>query len=82
MTFFMKKTCRNLLANKQVGKYLFYAIGETIVVTIGVYLAFQLNMNARYAADVRTEISYIQGIMVDLDQDILELTGLLEFDTA
>lgn len=82
MTFFMKKMRRNLLPNKQVGKYLLYAIGETIVVMIGVYLAFQLNMNARYSADEKTEISYIQGIVVDLDQDINELTGLLEFDTA
>jgi len=52
------------------------------VVTIGVYLAFQLNMNARYAADERTEISYLQGIVVDLDQDIYELSELLEFDAA
>lgn len=82
MTFFMKKMRRSLIGNKQIGKYLLYAIGETIVVTIGVYLAFQLNMNARYAADERTEISYLEGIVVDLDQDINELTNLLKFDTA
>lgn len=82
MPFYMKKMRRNLLSNKQVGKYLLYAIGEIIVVTIGVYLAFQLNMNARYAADERTEINYLQGIVVDLDQDIYELSELLEFDAA
>lgn len=82
MTIFMKKMRRNLISKKQIGKYLLYAIGETIVVTIGVYLAFQLNINARYAADHRTEINYLEGIVVDLDQDILELTSLLEFDTA
>ncbi|MEP3891639.1 MAG: DUF6090 family protein [Hellea sp.] len=82
MPFFMKKMRRNLISKKQIGKYLLYAIGETIVVTIGVYLAFQLNMNARHAADKRTEITYLQGIVVDLDQDIYELTNLLQFDTA
>lgn len=82
MPVYMKKMRRNLLSKKQVGKYLLYAIGEIIVVTIGVYLAFQLNMNARYAADERTEISYLQGIVVDLDQDIYELSELLEFDAA
>ena len=82
MPFYMKKMRRNLLIKKQVGKYLLYAIGEIIVVMIGVYLAFQLNMNARYAADERTEINYLQGIVVDLDQDIYELSELLEFDAA
>lgn len=82
MTFFMKRLRRDLLINKQVGKYLLYAIGEIIVVTLGVYLAFQLNMNARHAANARTEMSYLQGIVVDIDQDIEELTNLLEFDTA
>jgi len=82
MTFLMKKMRRTLLVNKQIGKYLLYAIGETLVVMIGVYLAFQLNMNARYAADERAEINYLQGIVVDLDQDIIELTNLLKFDTA
>ena len=82
MTFFMKKMRGNLISNKQIGKYLLYALGETLVVMIGVYLAFQLNMNARYAEDERTEISYIQGIVVDLDQDITELSNLLKFDTA
>ena len=82
MTFLMKKMRRNLISKKQVIKYLLYAIGETVVVTIGVYLAFQLNMNARDAANERAEISYLQGIVVDIDQDITELTNLLKFDTV
>jgi len=82
MTFLMKKMRRNLIANKQVGKYFLYAIGEIFVVTIGVFLAFQLNMNAGYAAAEKTEINYLQGIVVDIDQDIDELTNLLQFDMA
>ena len=82
MPLFMKKMRRNLISKGQVGKYLLYAIGETIVVTIGVYLAFQLNMNARYAANERTEIRYLQGMVVDLDQDIYELSNLIKFDRA
>lgn len=79
---FHEKNAPQFDFKKQIGKYLLYAIGEIIVVTIGVYLAFQLNTNARYAADARTEISYLEGIVVDLDQDIYELTNLLKFDTA
>jgi len=82
MIFFMKKMRRHMVTKEQFWKYLLYAMGETIVVMLGVFLAFQLNMNARDAADEATEINYLQGIVVDIDQDIVELTNLLQFDTA
>jgi len=82
MIFFMKKMRRHMVTKEQFWKYLLYAMGETIVVMLGVFLAFQLNMNARDAADEVTEINYLQGIVVDIDQDIVELTNLLQFDTA
>jgi len=68
-----------MVTKEQFWKYLLYAMGETIVVMLGVFLAFQLNMNARDAADEATEINYLQGIVVDIDQDIVELTNLLQF---
>jgi hypothetical protein len=43
MIKFFRKIRQNLLSEGQTGKYLKYAIGEIILVVIGILIALQLN---------------------------------------
>jgi len=75
-----KKMRRDLVPKNKIGKYTLYAIGEIFIVVIGIFLAFQLNINKENIANSRTEINYLNGILVDLDQDIYNLNQLALFD--
>ena len=43
MIKFFRKIRQNLLSEGKTGKYLKYAIGEIILVVIGIFIAIQLN---------------------------------------
>ena len=43
MIGFLRKMRRNLLSQNKLGKYLLYAIGEVILVVIGILIAVQIN---------------------------------------
>jgi len=43
MLLFLKKIRRQIIADKKVGKYLLYALGEICLVVIGILIALQIN---------------------------------------
>jgi len=76
-----RKIRQNLLSQGKIGKYFKYAIGEIILVVIGILIALQLNTWKETAKNKEVELSYLEGIRNNLDQDIYDLNELIGKDT-
>jgi len=67
------------MEKNKTGKYFKYAIGEIVLVVIGILIALSIN-NWNQVRIQNNEVSKIhQRIIVDLDNDIRELSGSLMF---
>ncbi len=73
MIKFFRKIRQNLLSEGKTGKYLKYAIGEIVLVVLGILIALQINNLNEKRKDREVEISILQNIILDLDSDISEL---------
>ena len=70
MIKFFRKIRQRLLSENKFSKYLLYAIGEIMLVVIGILIALQIN-NSNEARKERTiEINYLKNLKADL---LLEL---------
>lgn len=66
------------MANNKSGKYFKYALGEIVLVVIGILIAIQLN-SVKQNNDKRTEeINHLKNILSDLIQDKVELEKIIE----
>ena len=68
-------------AGNKFSKYLLYAIGEIILVVIGILIALQLNTWKDTNQNKKIVEAYLNGIVANLDEDIIELSSLLKRDT-
>jgi len=80
MLFYLKKTRKKLLDEGKLTKYLAYAFGEIIIVSIGILLAFYLNNWNQNRADKRLEIQYYQSIKNQLKEDSNILNGEIYYN--
>lgn len=69
MKLFRKIRQKNLTENK-FGKYLIYAIGEIILVVIGILIAFKVNNWKELKSDERIKTVFLQDFISDLKTDI------------
>ena len=62
-----------LMSENKTGKYFKYAIGEIVLVVIGILIALQIN-NWNEARQIRqSEIKYLKNIKLDLKKDLVTL---------
>ena len=73
MIKFFRNIRKALLAEGKLGKYLFYAFGEVLLVVIGILLALQIN--AKYEASKKEKLKnvYIDRLVNDLKLDTLNI---------
>lgn len=76
MIKFFRKIRQNLLSEGRTGKYLKYAVGEIILVVIGILIAIQLNNLNEYRKERNKEFSFLQKLKEDVNLDIRDLTKL------
>ncbi len=76
----LKKIRKKLLEERKLSKYLAYALGEIIIVVIGVLFALYLNNWNQSRADNKLEIRYYQSIKNQLKQDSIILTGEMYYN--
>ena len=69
MIKFFRKFRQQLMYNKQMGKYLKYAIGEIILVVIGILVALQINNWNIARKNTETKRLYYVQILNDLEKD-------------
>jgi len=74
-----RKIRQNLLSEGKTAKYLKYAIGEIVLVVIGILIALQVNNWNIQKTDKNRETKYLSNIVLDLKKDISRLDFLIEF---
>ena len=79
MIKFFRKIRQNLLSEGKTGKYLKYAIGEIILVVIGILIALQINnWNEKRQNKLKVD-NLLQKIQQDIETDISEIVRLTKF---
>lgn len=69
MIKFFRKIRQKLLSENKFSKYLIYAIGEIILVVIGILIALQINNSNEKSKQGKVEISYLKRLLVDLNKN-------------
>jgi hypothetical protein len=73
MIKFFRKIRQKLLSENKFSKYLIYAIGEIVLVVIGILIALQINnWNEKRKSREAVKIA-IEGLIADLKKDTLQL---------
>lgn len=80
MIKFFRKIRRQLLSENKFSKYLLYAIGEIILVVIGILIALQVNNWNLNRKTQEKEQTYLKEIQNNLQQDSLRLQAVLDFN--
>ena len=82
MIKFFRKIRQNLLSEGKTGKYLKYALGEIVLVVVGILIALSLNnwnQNVTYKNEL---VQTVKEIRSDLNRDILFLREEINFSEA
>ena len=78
MIKFFRRIRQRLLSENKFSKYLIYAIGEIILVVIGILIALQINNwneERKESAIIKT---YLKSMLVDLKNDANRFDGMIE----
>lgn len=76
MIKFFRKIRQNMIQENRVSKYVLYAIGEIILVVIGILIALQINNWNKKQKDIEKEQQILLSLREEFKQNIKEL----EFD--
>jgi hypothetical protein len=83
MIKFFRKIRQNLLMENKTGKYFKYAIGEIVLVVIGIFIALQLNSLKEKRQQIAITNVYIDNVIKDIINDTLaindELNGFQKY---
>lgn len=77
MIKFFRRIRRQLLSESKFGNYLFYALGEIVLVVIGILIALQINNWNENVKNDRLEASYYCRLLEDIDQDNEQISQLI-----
>ena len=78
MIKFFRKIRQNLLSEGKTRKYLKYAIGEIVLVVIGILIALQINnLNEDRKSEAKKQDYYVQ-LLDDLNNDIISAQNTIE----
>ena len=70
MIKFFRKIRQNLLMENKTGKYFKYAIGEIVLVVIGILIALSINNWNQYQREKNIETQYLKNIVRDLNEQL------------
>jgi hypothetical protein len=76
MIKFFRKIRQNLLSEGKTGKYIKYAIGEIILVVVGILIALSINTWSQNVQNKRKEVEHLSNLILDLKADSLRLSTL------
>ena len=82
MINFFRKLRKNLLNNKQTGNYFKYAIGEIILVVIGILLALQINNWNEHQKAIEKEKEVIISLKQEITTNIDKLEKVLKINES
>lgn len=76
MIKFFRKIRQRLLSENKFSKYFLYAIGEIVLVMIGVLLALQVSNWNQARVTKTNEVKTLKQLNVDLNSNLIEIKGL------
>ena len=82
MIKFFRKIRYNLMSKNKTGKYFKYAIGEIILVVIGILIAVQINNWNENQIQKAIERNYVEILVQDLSEDGVSLAELVSLSNA
>ena len=77
MIKFFRHIRQNLIMENKTGKYLKYAIGEIVLVVIGILIALQINNWNETKKEQAMTNKYLSGFVSDLEKDRAQLDNLI-----
>ena len=80
MIKFFRKIRQNLLMENKTGKYFKYAIGEIILVVIGILIALQINNWNNNRIEHKIETNILSEILVNLEKDVINLNSKISYN--
>lgn len=80
MLAFFRKIRKNLISENKLTKYFFYALGEIVLVVIGILIALKINNWNTNEISHQKELSYLQEIRDNLEQDFKRIDSVLAFN--
>ena len=80
MIKFFRKIRYDLIEKNKTGKYLKYAIGEILLVMIGILLALQINNWNSKRIEKRVEISSYKNIKRQINDDKNVIYGIIDYN--
>ena len=81
MMKFFRKIRQNFIEKENLKRYLLYAVGEILLVMIGILLALQVNnWNEEKKSNIKT-IIYKEKIIADLKLDTSNMNRLISLST-
>ena len=80
MIKFFRHIRYNLMEKGQTSKYLKYAIGEILLVVIGILIALQINNWNQDRINLKKEVQFLTEIVENLDEDIELIDRCLSFN--
>ena len=78
MTKIFRKLRGQQIRNNRIGRYVLYAIGEIILVVIGILIAVQINDYNTYAKQRKEELRLLKKFEKDFLQDSITLGNLIK----
>ena len=61
-----RKIRQNMIKEKKVTNYFLYAVGEIVLVVIGILIALQINNTSENQKKRQIELSYLERLVIDL----------------
>tara|TARA_R110002073_G_scaffold4213_1_gene27951 strand:+ start:91787 stop:92809 length:1023 start_codon:yes stop_codon:yes gene_type:complete len=77
MIKFFRKIRQNLVSKNKIGKYLLYAVGEIILVIIGILIAINLNQKSEQKKTEARIDAVFEDLLIELKSDINQSTNLI-----
>ena len=70
MIKFFRKIRQNMIKENRVSKYILYAIGEIVLVVIGILIALQINNVNEDKKARKQEIKYLKNLQIDINTEL------------
>ncbi|WP_445383080.1 DUF6090 family protein [Robiginitalea sp. IMCC43444] len=70
MIKFFRSIRQKLLSENKLSKYLLYAIGEIVLVVIGILIALQINNQNEARKERAKEVNYLKNVKTDLQSEL------------
>ncbi|TPV32807.1 hypothetical protein FJ651_10855 [Paucihalobacter ruber] len=80
MLSYLRKIRKKLLQQNRVTQYLTYAIGEIILVVIGILIALSINNWNEARKHKITELGFVKSLVKDLNEDLIALESTIEYN--